>query len=1182
MKRPFLLGVALLACACRPDDGERQGMGLGPGMAWAAAPQRERSRPTPKVTGPRLAASVKVDAAKGTETSSPVALTATDGTGLRLLTYRARAVLQGPLALTELELTFRNPRPEVIEGRFSITLPGGATISRFAMRLGDGRWQEAEVVPRQKARRAYEDFLHRRQDPALLERDAANRFRARIFPIPAGGRKQIKISYSQELVSSETPYRLKLAGLPRVGLLSATVWRGAGQKPLRFARRDYQPTRDLVVHGSAAVAGLRHGNLVVARVKPRVTARAQAIGSLLLLIDSSASRALGFAAQLEKVAAVLDELRQTAGAAVRVQVACFDQRVAPIFEGTLGQLSEVHLKRILARGALGASNLERALRWAARRDYRRIVVVTDAVATAGTTTAAAVRRALDRAKARRLDVILSGGIRDRQAAVRLARENGLAAVGTVLDGDQPAQLLARRLGHATLSRIGVSVAGARWVWPERLDGVQPGDEVLIYADLEPGALRAREALRVSFSGGLDGTRSVRLVGVQRPLLERAWVRARIARLTELLQAGGLASDQRATYLRQIVGLSTRYRVLSDHTALLVLETEADYLRFGIDRRALADILVVTPRGPRLLQRKDAVTSRPASVRAPTAAEPGEAQPDWLSRRRRGDRDQAAPEMRIPRRRARVGGELFGLRGPRGSAGVDAEQALGGLIGKQIGSAHGAGGLGMIGTGHGRGGGGTGEGTIGLGSLGTIGRGGGGQGAGYGRLRGRRAGRRPRVMTGRPTVRGALDREIIRRIIRRHINEVRYCYARGLQSRPALAGRVNLQFSIASNGRVVSSTVISSTLGDRRVGVCISAAVRRWRFPAPRGGGLVIVRYPFVLRASGGTAAVRAPRRSRRTVLRPAAPPPAPPSYSGRMKPVMALLARGATDAAFAAAVRWRREHPGNVLALVALGETLGALGRLGRAARAYGSIIDLYPSRADMRRFAGARLESLGRRGAPALAADTYRVAAKQRPDHPNSHRLLAWALLRLGEHRRAFAALEAGLSRRYPSGRFAGVHRVLREELGLIGAAWIARDKTVVDDVRSRLRAVGAKLPTQPSLRFVLSWETDANDVDLHIHDRRGGHAYYSRRGLPSGGRLYADVTTGYGPECFTIEGRPAAFPYRLRAHYYRRGPMGYGMGTLQVIQHDGRGGLEFSHRPFVVMNDGAYVELGKISRPL
>ncbi|MBA3545104.1 MAG: hypothetical protein H0T76_01335 [Nannocystis sp.] len=74
--------------------------------------------------------------------------------------------------------------------------------------------------------------------------------------------------------------------------------------------------------------------------------------------------------------------------------------------------------------------------------------------------------------------------------------------------------------------------------------------------------------------------------------------------------------------------------------------------------------------------------------------------------------------------------------------------------------------------------------------------------------------------------------------------------------------------------------------------------------------------------------------------------------------------------------------------------------------------------------------------------------------------------------------------------------------------------------------RFVGIPVATEPSLRFVLNWETDANDVDFHIVDGRGKRAWYSQRELESGGELFADVTTGYGPECFAIPGKPRAFP--------------------------------------------------------
>lgn len=84
---------------------------------------------------------------------------------------------------------------------------------------------------------------------------------------------------------------------------------------------------------------------------------------------------------------------------------------------------------------------------------------------------------------------------------------------------------------------------------------------------------------------------------------------------------------------------------------------------------------------------------------------------------------------------------------------------------------------------------------------------------------------------------------------------------------------------------------------------------------------------------------------------------------------------------FEQALRWQAKEPGDVLALVSLGQAYAALGQTREAARAYGSIIDLYPGRADLRRFAGCRLEALSE-GGNKLAADSFAKALEQRPDH--------------------------------------------------------------------------------------------------------------------------------------------------------------------------------------------------------
>ena len=200
-----------------------------------------------------------------------------------------------------------------------------------------------------------------------------------------------------------------------------------------------------------------------------------------------------------------------------------------------------------------------------------------------------------------------------------------------------------------------------------------------------------------------------------------------------------------------------------------------------------------------------------------------------------------------------GSHIASIFGRDSALGNDASDVLGGLIGNQIGEAYGVGGLGLVGTGSG--GGGTGEGTIGLGNLGTIGKGGGGgNGSGYGRGAGGLGGRRahaPDVIPGQANVRGSLDKEIIRRIIRRHINEVKYCYEQELTKKPELGGRIMVQFTIAASGQVIASVLQNSTMGNARVENCTVQAVRRWEFPKPLGGGIVIVSYPFVLTPAGG-------------------------------------------------------------------------------------------------------------------------------------------------------------------------------------------------------------------------------------------------------------------------------------------------------------------------------------------
>ncbi|MDG1481816.1 MAG: AgmX/PglI C-terminal domain-containing protein [Myxococcota bacterium] len=183
-----------------------------------------------------------------------------------------------------------------------------------------------------------------------------------------------------------------------------------------------------------------------------------------------------------------------------------------------------------------------------------------------------------------------------------------------------------------------------------------------------------------------------------------------------------------------------------------------------------------------------------------------------------------------------------LDGVFGSSALDSDLTggIGGLIGAK-GTQIGSGGLGSRGSG--LGGGGTAD---GLGGLGTKGRGSGrsGYGSGGGSFGEKGEGGIGRI-GGDPIILGALDKSLIDAVIKRHMNQIRYCYQRELNKDPALGGKIVIKFVIAKDGSVSKASVKSSTMGSSAVENCIAGRFMRFKFPEPKGGGIVIVSYPFI-------------------------------------------------------------------------------------------------------------------------------------------------------------------------------------------------------------------------------------------------------------------------------------------------------------------------------------------------
>ncbi len=86
-----------------------------------------------------------------------------------------------------------------------------------------------------------------------------------------------------------------------------------------------------------------------------------------------------------------------------------------------------------------------------------------------------------------------------------------------------------------------------------------------------------------------------------------------------------------------------------------------------------------------------------------------------------------------------------------------------------------------------------------------------------------------VKVSRGTARGPMDRDAIRRVVVRHVRDLRRCYDAGVARRASLRGEVTLTLEIVGRGEVKATT---GRFADPRVADCIATAARRWRFVPP--------------------------------------------------------------------------------------------------------------------------------------------------------------------------------------------------------------------------------------------------------------------------------------------------------------------------------------------------------------
>jgi tetratricopeptide (TPR) repeat protein len=971
----------------------------------------------------------------------PITFADPDGQELILEELSVRTAIHGMLSLTELELRFRNPQERRIEGRFTCTLPANAAISRFAKDV-NGHLMEGEVVERLRANQVYEQFLHQMRDPALLEQEQGNRFSARIFPIEPKAPVHLVLSYTSLLPmrGGVRTYALPLRGLSKVNKLTFRAFvtpipgestpgklSSSTAEVTSFEETDWTPDRDIVLtwqaeSGASAPQILRAGDFYLAAFRPPTTDNRQpTTRSWLFYLDTSASAAEGAPHRIRAIEEILSALP----AQDRVQLVAFDQELVPLASGTASDLSTRVGDLLRTRLFLGGTDLSAVLRDVAgklRQDpARAVVLASDLTATVGSTAPHDIKTAIDALPRGTVHALILGSREDAPTAKAITAGRGRVVRLPFTESlASRAREAADHLRRPTGGSFDVADAAAEWIYPARFEDVHAGDEVLALGKVKAGREPQIAGARVV---SLDSSTFA-------PLLEREAYRAYLEYLAEREAADPSEAVRRALATEQ-VKISVEQRVVIPRTTMLVLESEWDYQRFGLDRRALAAILTIDAGGIGRIDRQRSEWTPPPPRPMPVTVPRG---------RRDAAKSQAPP---------------------------------------------------------------------------------------------------PAVAAPAPAEDTALDRILSLRVE---------------SEEEGVEGEVAGGVTGGVVGGVPGGTVSARTADS----VAISEAPRQ---PAmlPRGVAVTVPPEP------------------------PPAPPPPPALRREQKRPDADWISRNrpsqATIAALEAkleenprdretynqlseilagrsewndlrrlALRWQPYDPENPQVYEVLGLADVELGKESEAARAFASLIEVAPGKPELLQRAGLLLLRTRR---ASIAETPLRRALEIRPDRANAYRHLALMLWQEGRVEEAARVLESATRQTFPNW-YGDVQRVIREELGYVYRAWLQMDPSQRRDIEARAREYRVDLERDDALRITLVWETDANDVDLHVIEPSGDEVYYSNPRSSSGLELYGDITQGLGPEVIRTS-RPQRGTYHVGVRYFSAGPMGISRGVVAVMK-DGK----------------------------
>lgn len=542
--------------------------------------------------------------------------------GDRPLTLRKELIqvtVQDQVARATLDEVFENHTTHATEGTYLLPLPEGAAVSGFATWV-DGRRVESRVEEKQQAEKTYEEAKGTSQQPALLEKDAPNRFKTRVDGIPAQGTKRVEAGYAQILpydsglvtlrlplategVQGQEPvgdFRalievsdqkkiadLKIAGAPgKVERVSPTAFR------VSLEGKDAALPKELLItyRTESSRLGLSFatyrpdpnepGYFLLLASPQELTTDADIVHKdVVFVFDTSGSME---GPKIEQARQGLQRCLSALGAQDRFGIVAFSDALDPmraeLVPATRENVQEglAFAQRLQASGGTNIHGaLMRGFQMLQGSDRPRVVLMmTDGMPTAGVTSPDAIAQQVHQAAGNaRLFTFGVGEDVNRVLLERLGRENrgGVDYVDGSHTIDEVVGGFYARISRPVLSDLGFKFGAVTtaMMYPDPLPDLYKGSQLVLV-----GRYRGSGTVHAALEGTLNGKRASLPFDATFPekatadaFVARLWAQRRIDFLLAQNRLNGETEEART----EVIALSKQYQILTPYTAMVAAQ-----------------------------------------------------------------------------------------------------------------------------------------------------------------------------------------------------------------------------------------------------------------------------------------------------------------------------------------------------------------------------------------------------------------------------------------------------------------------------------------------------------------------------------------------------------------------------------------------------------------------------------